>query len=88
MRPVAGKHYSLALDAGINLFDTAKNYPALVSAATQGRSEEIEHIGVSNETHIFFCGMGVGYRADTPVNAFTRARVLLERQVRFVGFQD
>lgn len=30
-----------ALDAGITLFDTAENYPAPVSAATQGRSEEI-----------------------------------------------
>jgi aryl-alcohol dehydrogenase-like predicted oxidoreductase len=31
----------LALEAGITLFDTAENYPAPVSAATQGRSEEI-----------------------------------------------
>jgi aryl-alcohol dehydrogenase-like predicted oxidoreductase len=31
----------LALEAGINLFDTAENYPAPVLAATQGRSEEI-----------------------------------------------
>lgn len=45
-----------------------------------------EHIGVSDETHIFFCGMGIGYRAETPVNAFARTRVPLERQVRFVGF--
>jgi len=45
-----------------------------------------EHIGVSDETHIFFCGMGIGYRADAPVNGFERSRVVLERQVRFVGF--
>lgn len=29
-----------AFDAGITLFDTAENYPAPISAATQGRSEE------------------------------------------------
>jgi len=31
----------MAFGAGITLFDTAENYPAPVSAATQGRSEEI-----------------------------------------------
>ena len=31
----------MAFDAGITLFDTAENYPAPVSAQTQGRSEEI-----------------------------------------------
>jgi aryl-alcohol dehydrogenase-like predicted oxidoreductase len=31
----------MAFAAGINFFDTAENYPAPVSAATQGRSEEI-----------------------------------------------
>jgi nitroreductase len=45
-----------------------------------------EHIGISDETHIFFCGMGIGYRADTPVNNFERHRVPLDRQVRFQGF--
>ena len=45
-----------------------------------------EHIGVSDETHIFFCGMGIGYRSETPVNDFDRSRVPLERQVRFAGF--
>jgi nitroreductase len=45
-----------------------------------------DHIGVSDETHIFFCGMGIGYRSDAPVNGFPRSRVPLERQVRFVGF--
>lgn len=37
----AFKQLDLALDAGITLFDTAENYPAPISAATQGRSEEI-----------------------------------------------
>ena len=45
-----------------------------------------EHIGVSDETHIFFCGMGIGYRTDTQVNNFERSRVPLERQVSFMGF--
>ena len=31
----------LALEAGVNLFDVAENYPAPVGAETQGRSEEI-----------------------------------------------
>jgi aryl-alcohol dehydrogenase-like predicted oxidoreductase len=37
----AFRQLDLAFGAGINLFDTAENYPAPVSAATQGRSEEI-----------------------------------------------
>ncbi|HET8711040.1 MAG TPA: aldo/keto reductase [Spongiibacteraceae bacterium] len=37
----AFKQLDLALNAGITLFDTAENYPAPISAATQGRSEEI-----------------------------------------------
>lgn len=46
-----------------------------------------EHIGVSDETHILFCGLSIGYRdADAPVNKFDRERVPLEKQVRFVGF--
>src|ERR1700756_3239083 len=36
----AFRQLDMAFDAGINLFDTAENYPAPVSAATQGRSEE------------------------------------------------
>jgi alkylation response protein AidB-like acyl-CoA dehydrogenase len=31
-------------------------------------------------------GLGIGYRADTPVNSFPQSRVPLERQLRFVGF--
>ena len=37
----AFRQLDLAFAAGINLFDTAENYPAPVSAETQGRSEEI-----------------------------------------------
>lgn len=46
-----------------------------------------EHLGVSDETHIFFCGVAIGYRdADAPVNNFDRGRIPLEEQVRFLGF--
>ncbi len=46
-----------------------------------------EHIGVSDETHIFFCGLAIGYRDEqAPINAFERARVPLDEQVRFIGF--
>lgn len=45
------------------------------------------HIGVSDETHIFFCGMAIGYRdPGAPINAFDRVRIPLEDQVRFMGF--
>lgn len=37
----AFRQLDLAFAAGINLFDTAENYPAPVIAETQGRSEEI-----------------------------------------------
>lgn len=37
----AFRQLDLAFAAGINLFDTAENYPAPISAETQGRSEEI-----------------------------------------------
>lgn len=37
----AFRQLDMALAAGINLFDTAENYPAPVLAETQGRSEEI-----------------------------------------------
>ncbi len=37
----AFRQLDLAFAAGINLFDTAENYPAPVNAETQGRSEEI-----------------------------------------------
>lgn len=45
------------------------------------------HIGVSDATHIFFCGLAIGYRdPDHPSNVYARTRVALEDQVRFVGF--
>ncbi|MEZ5655460.1 MAG: nitroreductase [Sphingobium sp.] len=46
-----------------------------------------DFLGVSDETHIFFCGLAIGYRnADMPVNNFERTRVPLDEQVRFIGF--
>jgi len=35
------RQLDMAFDAGITLYDTAENYPTPISAATQGRSEEI-----------------------------------------------
>src|SRR3974390_3692157 len=35
------RQLDMSFAAGITLFDTAENYPAPVSAQTQGRSEEI-----------------------------------------------
>lgn len=37
----AFRQLDMAFEAGINLFDTAENYPTPISAATQGRSEEV-----------------------------------------------
>lgn len=46
-----------------------------------------DHIGVSDEDQIFFCGMAIGYRdLAAPVNGYDRPRVALDRQVRFAGF--
>ena len=46
-----------------------------------------EFLGVSDESHIFFCGLAIGYRnAENPVNDFPREREPLEGKVRFVGF--
>jgi nitroreductase len=46
-----------------------------------------EHIGVSDESHIFFCGMAIGYREpEAACNTYERTRVPLEEQVRFIGF--
>ncbi|MDO6414505.1 nitroreductase [Sphingomonas sp. BIUV-7] len=45
------------------------------------------HIGVDDTTHIFFCGLGIGFRdAETDTNRHERPRVPLERQVRLIGF--
>jgi len=46
-----------------------------------------EFLGVNDETHIFFCGLAIGYRDEqAPINNFERARIPLEEQVRFLGF--
>ena len=46
-----------------------------------------DFIGVSDETHIFFCGIAIGYRADdNPVNGFAREREPVDANVRFLGF--
>lgn len=46
-----------------------------------------EFLGVDDATHIFFCGIAIGYRdPDAPVNGFERDRVPLDEQVRFLGF--
>jgi len=44
-------------------------------------------LGVSDETHIFFCGMAIGYRnAEDPVNGFERQREPVDSNVKFLGF--
>lgn len=53
----AFRQLDMAFEAGINLFDTAENYPAPVLAQTQGRSEEllgqwIAARGVRSRVHI------------------------------------
>jgi nitroreductase len=46
-----------------------------------------DHLGVSDESHIFFCGIAIGYRdADAPVNNFDREREPVDGNVRFDGF--
>jgi len=46
-----------------------------------------DFIGVSDETHLFFCGMAIGYRdADASVNAFEREREPVDGHVKFLGF--
>ena len=46
-----------------------------------------DHIGVSDESHILFCGLAIGHRDEqASVNTFERERVALDDQVRFLGF--
>lgn len=45
------------------------------------------HIGVDDTTHVFFCGLAIGYRDPAaPINRYERTRVDLDRQVAFAGF--
>lgn len=46
-----------------------------------------QELGVDDATHIFFCGLAIGYRdEEAPVNNFERARIPLEEHVNFIGF--
>lgn len=46
-----------------------------------------DFLGLDHERYMFFCGMAIGYRdPDAPVNNFTRERVPLAEQVKFIGF--
>ena len=41
-----------------------------------------------DETHIFFCGIAIGYRdEEDPVNGFDRKREPLESKIQFLGFE-
>ena len=45
------------------------------------------HIGVDDDSHVFFCGLAIGYRdPEAPINQYERTRIELDQQVRFVGF--
>lgn len=45
--------------------------------------------GISDESHLFFCGMAIGWRdPDAPINGFERTRAPLDEVVRFCGFPD
>jgi nitroreductase len=47
-----------------------------------------QFLGVSDESHIFFCGIAIGYRIeDDPVNQFDRKREDLDSKVKFLGFE-
>ncbi|MBA4160663.1 MAG: hypothetical protein C0515_00950 [Novosphingobium sp.] len=47
-----------------------------------------DYLGVSDESHIFFCGIAIGYGiADDPVNQFDRKREPLDSKVKFLGFE-
>lgn len=45
------------------------------------------HICVDDISHVFFCGLAIGYRDPVaPINQYERTRVELNRQVTFIGF--
>jgi nitroreductase len=46
-----------------------------------------QFLGVSDETHVFWCGLAIGWRdPDAPLNQYERPRAALDEVVRFVGF--
>ena len=46
-----------------------------------------EFIGVSDASHVLWCGMAIGWRnPEAPINAYERTRAPLDEVVRFVGF--
>jgi nitroreductase len=45
-----------------------------------------DFVGVSDETHVFFCGMAIGHPdPQAPLNHFPRSRAPLDEVVRFIG---
>jgi nitroreductase len=59
---------------------------ALESLFVHGRLIK-DFVGVSDGTHLFFCGMAIGWPdLDAPVNRFERTRAPLSEVVRFDGF--
>jgi nitroreductase len=56
------------------------------SLAMHGRLIK-DFLGVSDETHVFFCGLAIGYRdPDAPMNNYQRTREPLDEVVQFKGF--
>ncbi|MBU6267235.1 MAG: nitroreductase [Sphingomonadales bacterium] len=59
---------------------------ALESLYVHGRLIK-ECVGVADETHLFFCGLAIGWPdAAAPINRFERTRAPLGDVVRFAGF--
>jgi len=59
---------------------------ALESLFVHGRLIK-QFAGISDETHVFFCGMAIGWPdPDAPINTFERTRAPLAEVVRFSGF--
>lgn len=45
-------------------------------------------LGVSDESHIFFCGLAIGHAdPDAPCNTYQRTRIPLDAAVQFMGFE-
>ncbi|MDG2004187.1 MAG: nitroreductase [Novosphingobium sp.] len=45
-----------------------------------------QFLGISDETHVFFCGMAIGHPdPDAPLNTFERTRAPTAEAVRFIG---